>query len=112
MPKILVILECLTKWRATHKYTQLFAQKCINFQYKTVQMIILKYWNPQYEIAFADWQNVYQFPQKIKMLREVYRGELYYRMPGSCKRISYKQLKRGLQKKQIIIHEELNLLPF
>ena len=32
-------------------------------------MIILKYWNPQYEIAFADWQNVYQFTQKIKMLR-------------------------------------------
>jgi len=75
-------------------------------------MIVLKYWNPQYKIAFAGWQTVYQFPQKIKMLSEVYRGELYYRIPGSSKRTSYKQLKRGLQKKQIIIQEEIKLLPF
>ena len=75
-------------------------------------MIVLKYWNPAHQIAMADWQMVHQFPLKIKMLNEVYRGELYYRMPGSHHRISYKQLKRGLQKKRIIINEELNLLPF
>lgn len=75
-------------------------------------MIIAKYWNPLLNIAMADRQLVYQFPKKIQMLREVYRGELYYRVPGSSKRISYKQLKRGLIKKQIIIPEELYLLPF
>ena len=75
-------------------------------------MIVLKYWNPQHQIAFTTWQNVYQFPQKKIMLREVYRGELYYRLPGCCRRLSYKQLKRGAQKKQIIIEEELLLLPF
>jgi len=78
-------------------------------------MITLKYWNPHYQIALADpiaigWQNVYQFPLQEKMLTEVYRGALYYRLRGSTHRISYWQLKKGLQKKQILIKEEL--LPF
>ena len=82
-----IFTECQIALQPTHKYTQLFAQKSFNFQYKTVQMIILKYWNSKHDIAFADWQTVYQLPQKIKMLREVYRGELYYRMPGSSKEL-------------------------
>lgn len=45
-------------------------------------MLILKYWNPKYNIALADWQSVYQFPQKEKMTIEVYRGALYYRVKG------------------------------
>lgn len=78
-------------------------------------MIILKYWNPQYQIALADpiaigCQNVYQFPLQEKMLNEVYRGALYYRLRGSSHRISYQQLKKGLLKKHILIEEEL--LPF
>ncbi len=73
-------------------------------------MIVLKYWNSKYQIALADWQNVYQFPQEEKMLKEVYRGTLYYRLRGSSRRISYQQLKRGLVKKRVFIKEEL--LPF
>lgn len=73
-------------------------------------MIVLKYWNPLYQIALADWQTVYQFPQKKMMVKEVYRGSLYYRLKGSSRRISYRQLKKGLLKKQIFIKEEL--LPF
>ena len=75
-------------------------------------MITLKYWNPNFQVALSDWQSVYQFPQKEKRIKEVYRGSLYYRLRGSSRRISYKQIKQGLQKKQTVIYEEIYLLPF
>jgi hypothetical protein len=75
-------------------------------------MIILKYWNPAYQIGLADWKQVYQFPQKELMIKEVHQGNLYYRCRASNRRITYKQLKKRLQKKQIVIEEELYLLPF
>ena len=75
-------------------------------------MITLKYWNPDYKIGLADWKTVYHFSEKELMIKEVHQGRLYYRLKGSSHRISYLQLKKGLQKKQIIIQEELNLLPF
>jgi hypothetical protein len=73
-------------------------------------MVHLKYWNPLYQIAVADWKTAYQFPQKERMLTEVYRGALYYRLPGSPNRISYQQLKKGLQRRDMGIINEL--LPF
>jgi hypothetical protein len=75
-------------------------------------MIILKYWNPTYQIGMADWKMVYQFPEAELLIKEMHQGRLYYRLKGSSRRISYSQLKKGLQRKQIIIEEELNLLPF
>lgn len=75
-------------------------------------MIILKYWNESLQIGMADWKTVYQFPQQELMIKEIHQGNLHYRRPGSNHRISYRQLKMGLQKKEIIIYEELNLLPF
>jgi hypothetical protein len=38
-------------------------------------MTILKYWNPKYEIALADWQTVYQFLKK-KKCKLKFTGEL------------------------------------
>jgi hypothetical protein len=75
-------------------------------------MIVLKYWNPHYKIGLADWKQVYQFPQQELMIKEMHQGRLYYRCKGSSYRISYNQLKKGLQKKQLVIREKLNLLPF
>ena len=75
-------------------------------------MIILKYWNPNYQIGLANWKQVYHFPEAELMIKEMHQGRLYYRLKGSSHRISYSQLKKGLQKKEIIIKEELNLLPF
>ncbi|OSZ81396.1 hypothetical protein CAP36_09225 [Chitinophagaceae bacterium IBVUCB2] len=75
-------------------------------------MIKLKYWNEALQIAMADWKTVYQFPERELMIKEIHQGNLYYRRCGSNQRISYRQLKKGLQKKEIIIYEELNLLPF
>lgn len=73
-------------------------------------MIVLKYWNPLYNIALFDWQTVYQLPQEEVMLKEVYRGALYYRLRGASTRISYLQLKRGLVRKLVLIKEKP--LPF
>ena len=75
-------------------------------------MIILKYWNEKLQIGLADWKQVYKFPEQDLMNKEIHQDSLYYRQPGTALRISYKKLKKGLQKKKIIIYEELNLLPF
>jgi hypothetical protein len=73
-------------------------------------MIQLKYYHPVYQIALSNWQNVYQLPQGVMMYKEVYQGSLYYRCPGSSKRIRYQQLKKGLIQKETFIKEEV--LPF
>jgi hypothetical protein len=65
-----------------------------------------------FQIVLVDWKTVYQFPQKELMFKEIHQGNLYYRIKGSSRRISYRQLKCGLLKRQIFIREELNLLPF
>jgi hypothetical protein len=75
-------------------------------------MIVLKYWNDKYKIGMADWKLVYQFPQKELMVKEIHQGCLYYRAKGSAIRVSYRQIKKGLQRKEVLIEEELNLLPF
>jgi hypothetical protein len=73
-------------------------------------MIQLKYYNPVYQIALSNWQKVCQLPQGVLMYKEVYQGSLYYRCPGSSKRIRYQQLKKGLIQKTTCIEEPL--LPF
>ena len=75
-------------------------------------MIELKYWNETLQIGMADWKTVYKFPQKELMVHEQHQGNLYYRCKGSDKRISYKQLKKRLQKKQHFITQEIFVLPF
>ena len=75
-------------------------------------MIALKYWNESLQPGLADWKTVYQFPQKELMEKEIHQGNLYYRSRGSNRRISYKQIKKGLIKKQIFIKEALFILPF
>ena len=68
-------------------------------------MIVLKYWNPQLQIGLADPKTAYQFPQQEKLYAEVHQGQLYYRLKGSSKRISYTRLKKGLIRKVISIYE-------
>lgn len=75
-------------------------------------MIVLKYWNEAHQIGMANWKTVYQFAQKELMKKEIHQGNLYYRCSGCNHRISYRQLKKGLQKKEILIYEELHLLPY
>ena len=73
-------------------------------------MIILKYYNAKLQIGLADWKTVYQFPQAEKLMTEIHQGNLYYRCRGSAGRISYRQIRQGLEKKEIRLQEEP--LPF
>lgn len=75
-------------------------------------MIELTYWNESLQPGLADWKAVYQFPQKKLMKKEIHQGNLYYRSRGSNRRISYKQIKKGLIKKQIFMEEALFIFPF
>jgi len=78
--------------------------------------IKLKYYNPLLQIALRDWREVYYFPTKAnnptQLNPEFYRGDLVYRARGESKRYSYRQIKKGLIPKIVVIRKELQLLPF
>ena len=64
-----------------------------------VETIQLKYINESLQIGFCDIRQLYLLQPEIKQLQaEVYKGSLVYRAKGSGKRISYKQIKKGLKK--------------
>jgi len=48
----------------------------------------------------------------IKLTTSIYRSNLVYRTHITGKRISYKTLKEGLVKRQVIIRKNFQLLPF
>jgi hypothetical protein len=60
-------------------------------------IVTIKYSNPFLKIGLHDVRNAW------------YQGTLYFRFPGSGRRISYKQLKKGLIKKQIELLLPLDL---
>ncbi len=76
------------------------------------QIVHIKYLNPLLNIGLVNWREVRDissgFPEKL--YTELYKGNLVFRKKGSSKRISYKQLKNGLVKKEIVI--QLEALPF
>jgi len=77
--------------------------------------IEIKYYHPGLSIDLEDVRNAWYLPENlppVKLNTIVCQGLLTYRFPPSGKRISYIQLKRGLQKKKIFIKQVLNLLPF
>lgn len=68
------------------------------------------YFSPRFNIAFADWQNVYLLDVKPVLLHpKVHRGALVYRIPETGRRISYKKLKKNLVKQKVVVR--LPLLP-
>jgi hypothetical protein len=77
--------------------------------------ISIKYYYPGLQIGLEDIKNAWYLPEgkpPVKLTTIVYQGQLTYRFPSSGKRISYRQLKKGLIRKQIIIRLPLELLPF
>ncbi|MBL7730106.1 MAG: hypothetical protein JNM88_02935 [Chitinophagaceae bacterium] len=77
--------------------------------------ISIKYYNPGLQIGIEDIKNAWYLPEgaaAVKLNTIVYQGQLTYRFPSSGKRISYRQLKKGLIKKRLIIRLPLELLPF
>ncbi|MDB5199253.1 MAG: hypothetical protein JWO92_1216 [Chitinophagaceae bacterium] len=64
------------------------------------QNINFKYLNAQLNIGVVDLKNVYLIsPTFQKLLREVYKGKLVFRIKGSSKRISYNRIKKNLVRK-------------
>lgn len=75
--------------------------------------IILPYFHPGLNIGMQDIRNLWMLgPEPVKLITTLHQGNLVYRIPGSRKRISYRTLKKGLQKKKIILKQPLYLLPF
>jgi hypothetical protein len=75
-------------------------------------MIKTKYVDRKHNIGFVNWNEAWLLcsPYPVKMLTEIYRGSLVFRIPGTSKRIGYKTLKNNLERKEIVIKEEP--LPF
>ena len=77
--------------------------------------ITIKYFHPALNIGLEDVRNAWLLnghlpPVKLKTI--IHQSLLSYRLPVSGKRISYRTLKKGLIRKQIIIHQPFELLPF
>ncbi len=71
-------------------------------------MLLLKYYNPVYQIAFSNWKEMYLLNKEpILLIPELYQGKLVYRARGSAKRISYTSIKKGLLKKEVLINFNL-----
>jgi hypothetical protein len=77
-------------------------------------IITIRYFNPVLKIGLQDVRNAWYLADKnpVQLTTIIYQGALYFRFPGSGRRISYKQLKKGLIKKQIDLILPLEVLPF
>ena len=73
-----------------------------------MQIIKLKYTNPQLQIGLLNWRTVYLLqPRPVPLHLEVERGRLVYRVKGSSRRISYALIKKGVIKKAVTIQKEV-----
>jgi hypothetical protein len=73
----------------------------------------IKYLHPGLNLGMQDIRNVWVLttvPEKLST--GIHQGNLIFRFPLSGKRISYKTLRKGLLKKQIVIRKTHQLLPF
>ena len=75
--------------------------------------LVINYIHPDLGIGLQNIRNAWLLENEpVKLTTTLHRGSLIYRIPGSGKRISYRTLKKGLTKKQLIIRRPLQLLPF
>ncbi len=75
--------------------------------------IVIKYVHPALNIGIEKIREVWLLhPKPVKLTPTVHQGNLFYRLPLSGKRISYRTIKKGLIKKQVIIKQHLPPLPF
>ncbi len=77
--------------------------------------IDIKYYNAKLNIGLEDVRNAWYLPKDllpVKLITIMHQGLLTYRFPPSGKRISYRTLKQGLEKKNLTILLPVQLLPF
>ena len=80
-----------------------------------MQLHTIKYYHPILAIGLEDVRNAWLFSagkEPVKLKTIIHQGNLSFRLLGSGKIISYKKLKEGLIKKQILIREEEYPIPF
>ncbi len=78
--------------------------------YREIQ---LKYFHPTLNLGVEDIRNVWLLTDRpVKLTTCIHRGALVFRWPVSGKRVSYKTLKKGLIKKNIVLKKYYELLPF
>jgi hypothetical protein len=95
---------------------------CIDFQHNYIPafsdnkfFIPKQFYNPALQIGMEDIKNAWFLPAgsaPVKLNTLVYQGQLTFRFPASGKRISYRQLKKGLVKKVIFLYLPVDMLPF
>jgi hypothetical protein len=81
----------------------------------SIQIYEIKYFHPGYAIGLEDVKNAWLLlpgKQPLKLKTIMHQGNLSYRLPLSGKRVSYRSIKKGLIKKQILIKQSLELLSF
>ena len=80
-----------------------------------IQLYTIKYFHPALAIGLQDIRNAWLLlpgKEPLKLRTIMHQGNLSYRLPVSGKRVSYRSIKKGLIKKQIIIKEEQCRIPF
>jgi len=78
-------------------------------------LITLKYYHPELNIGFENIRSAWLLQagfEPIRLKTIIHQGLLYFRIPVTGRRISYRTLKKGLIKKKIIIRLPMELLPF
>lgn len=62
---------------------------------------------PQLQIGLVNWRQAWLLSANppLQLSTEVYKGKLVFRIPGTSRRFSYQRVRKGLQKKVIIIKE-------
>ena len=73
-----------------------------------LERIQLRYIHEGLHLGFVSIREAYLLaPNVTPLLIEVYRGGLVYRAKGSSKRISYRQIKKGLRKTSRYLEREV-----
>lgn len=75
--------------------------------------IVIRYFHPGFNIGIENIRTCWLLGSSpVKLITTIHQGNLFFRIPGNRKRISYRSLKKGLIKKTIILKQPLELLPF
>ena len=66
------------------------------------QKVLIRFVNEKLHVGLCDVRQAYLLhPTVLQLKPEVYKGRLVYRIPGTSRRISYNQVKKGLLKKDL-----------
>jgi hypothetical protein len=77
--------------------------------------IEIKYFHPELKIGLENIRQAWLLSDAnhpVELTAIIHQGNLYYRLPKSGRRISYRKLKKGLMKKKIHLSLIYRIFPF